>query len=431
MELLAGLVAALALIGANALFCAGEFALVAVDRTSVESRQVAGDPRAVRVMALLRRLAFHLSGTQLGITLASLLVGFLTEPLVAKVAGTEHPSHWAVLAGLLAATVVQLVVGELVPKYLAVARPYGVASRLAPFLSAYGVVMRPLVVALNATASRVVRLLGIEPRDELDSTPSREELRSVIRSSGAEGTLDDEAARLAARSIRFADKTAADVLVPRLDMVVVPAELTVAELAARAHASGYSRFPVVGRDLDDVVGVVLAKDVFAVPANQRGAVLAGAIATAPLVVPESKPLDELLLEMRAGRTQLALVVDEYGGTAGLVTMEDLVEEIVGDIADEYDDLEPELTRTLTGDLVVDASIHPEELAEACGLVLPEGEYETLAGFALDRLGRIPEEGDRFDWNGWVFVVDAMERRRIAKLTLVPPPGAGQAGQEQR
>jgi len=247
-----------------------------------------------------------------------------------------------------------------------------------------------------------------------------EELELLIRSSGEKGTLDPEAFTLLTRTLRFNDKTAADALVPRVDVLYVRPDDTVPTLVGRSLDTGFSRFPVCGADLDDVLGVVHVKDVYRVPIEQRSTATASAVMTEPFVVPETRDLASLLLDLRKG-SHLAIVVDEYGGTAGIITLEDVLEEIVGDIDDEYDPAAPRLTTVLPeGTYELPGTVHPDEVREACGFETPEGEYETLAGFVLDRLGRIPQAGDGFFHDGWFVEVADMDRRRIARIRLTAP-----------
>ncbi len=422
-----------ALVAANAVFTAGEFALVASDRTKISMAAEAGSRRAKLVEGMVGRLAFYLSGAQLGITITSIVLGFLAEPLVgrllhapvAHVVG-EHVAHGVALTlALVLTTVVQLVAAELVPKNVAVARPERTAMRLAVPLRGYTALFGPLITVLNASANAIVRRLGIEPREELESVRNLDELDLLVRSSGDRGTLAPEATRLLSRSIRFADKPAADAMLPRLEVEALPATTLITELAAAAVRTGISRFPVTGADLDDVIGVVLAKDAFRVPYAERSFTAVAAVMGPVLAVPESRPLGSLLVEMRQTGNQLAVVIDEYGGTAGIVTLEDVLEEIVGAIGDEYD--EPELTPAPSTDgaivdgVVVDGTLRPDDVADATGLVMPDGDYDTLAGFVLTLFDRIPAAGDVIDWNGWSFEVVELDRLRIASIAVRPPP----------
>jgi CBS domain containing-hemolysin-like protein len=420
---------------ANGFFVAVEFALVAVDRDRVRIDAGAGMRRARATDAALRRLSFNLSGAQLGITITSLVIGFIAEPTVARVlepvvgevVGERRALGVSIVLALVLATVVQMVMGELIPKTYAIAKPRPTAYALAGPMLVYSSVAGPLIRFLNGAANWTVRRMGIEPKEELSSVRSLEELELLIRSSGEEGVLEPEALTLLTRSIRFGDKVAADALVPRVSVEAVTVEDTVAELAARSVATGHSRFPVVGVDLDDVRGVVHVKDVYRVPYEARAATPITEIAGEAFVVPETRALDDLLAELRRVGTHLAVVVDEHGGTAGVITLEDLLEEIVGEIDDEHDP--PRFTAVQRpGEWVLDGTYHPDEVYDVCGFQIPEGEYETLAGFILWALGRIPSEGERVLHEGWVLEVLAMDRLRISRVRLLRPgPDGGDPG----
>jgi CBS domain containing-hemolysin-like protein len=421
------------LVLANALFVAIEFSLVAVDRPSVDLAAAEGDHRAAWVARALGRLNFHLSGAQLGITLTSLALGFIAQPTIAdllrepvgNVIGERGADGVALAIALAIASVVQMVVGELIPKAIAVGRPLDTARFVAPFARVYSSIMAPVIRLFVGAANRAVRRFGIEPTEELSSVRSRAELRNLVAVSAKEGTLASEEVGLITRVFRFGDKTVADVLTPRPDIIALTADATAADLAGRSVETGKSRFPVLGADVDDVIGVVHAKAVFDVPPDRRDDVTVDALMGEAFFVPESRDADTLLLEMRHDRHYLAVVVDEYGGTAGIVTLEDLVEELVGEIDDEHDRrLVFGTTRPFGDGYLVSGGLHPDEVQEECGFEIPEGEYETLAGFALSRLGRIPAPGDRFEEDGWGLQVVAMDRHRIVTLLLTPPAGDG-------
>jgi CBS domain containing-hemolysin-like protein len=409
------------LVLATAFFVAVEFALVAVDRPRVERRAEAGDRRARVLLRLVRRLSFQLSGVQLGITAASVVLGFVAEPVVAAAIEPAVGRAPSIALGLVLATVFEMVIGELVPKSVALARPEATGLRLARSASVFGAVAGPLIRLFNAAADAAVRRLGIEPSEELASVRSLEELEYLVRSSGEEGTLAPEAYTLLRRTFRFDEKTAADALVPRVDVRWVPAEATVADLVALAVETGFSRFPVCGTDLDDTVGVVHVKDVYGLPYDERATTPVAAITGPAPVVPETAPLNGLLADFRAGGNHLAVVVDEYGGTAGIVTLEDVLEELVGDIDDEYDPAAPTMSAVLpAGTYELPGTLHPDEVADACGFEIPDGPYETLAGFVLTVLGRIPVPGDAFVHDGWRLEVVDMDRKRVAGLRLSAP-----------
>ena len=426
----------MALIGANGLFVAGEFALVAADRGRIDLAANAGSRRAVMVRSMFDRLSLYLSGTQLGVTMTSILLGFLAEPLLAKIfLGTfrhlvkERTAHTlAYVASLLIAAVVQLIVAELVPKNVAVARAERTALTLAPVLRGYVFVFNPIIRLFRGSAEWTLRRLGVEPRGELESVPSLDELDVLIRTSGDRGTLNPEATKLLTRSIRFADKTASDVFVPRLDIEALPDTASAAHLAAAVAEHGFSRFPIYHEELDEIVGVVLAKTLLRIPTAERATTSIVSLMQPILAVPEAQPLRTLLIDMRKQRRQLAVVIDEYGGTAGIVTLEDVLEEIVGDIDDEYD--EPSLTLPALNDaegFVLDGDLDPDRVHDECGIQLPDGDYETLAGFVLVVFDRIPSVGDKATWEGWEIEVEDMDRRRVARVAFRPLPStAGDA-----
>jgi CBS domain containing-hemolysin-like protein len=285
----------------------------------------------------------------------------------------------------------------------------------------------PLISFLNGAANWTVRRLGIEPQEELTSVRSLQELELLIRSSGEEGTLEPEALTLLTRSIRFGEKDAADALVPRGSVTSVASDETIAGLAAKAVETGHSRFPVIGADLDDVRGVVHVKDVYRVPFSARATTSIDTVMVPAFVVPETRDLADLLADLRRMGTHLAVVVDEHGGTAGIITLEDVLEEIVGEIDDEHDRPLHRLTVVeRAGEWLLDGSLHPDEVFDACGFRIPEGDYETLAGFVLDRLGRIPDVGDGFDHDDWRLEVTARDRLRVATVRLRRDTSGGPA-----
>jgi len=419
------LIAALGLVAANAFFVAVEFALLACDRTEVEMAVAGGDRRSMLVSRSLSRLSFHLSGVQLGITVCSVLLGVLAEPALASfirpLLGDGIDPRVArsisIVAALFIATAVQMVVAELVPKAVAVSRPLDTARRLARANLIYSTAFSPVIRLFAGAADRAVRRLGIEPAEELVSVRSRPELVRLVESSRMKGTLESDEAELLSKAFRFGEKTAADALTPRTDMISLPSDGTGAQLIAASAGTGFSRFPVTGRDRDDVVGVVHAKALLSVASPDRSTVPISTLMDEPFVVPEARKLDTLLFDLRERAISFAVVLDEYGGTAGIITLEDLVEEIVGEIDDEYDrstlmPLGPQPERML-----LPGTTRPDELRAAIGFTLPDGSYETLAGFLLDRLGHLPEPGEQWTEGSWRFEVLTVERRRIAEVAV--------------
>lgn len=426
MSTVLSLVAVFALIAANAFFVADEFALVAVDRSQVGVRAGRGEKPWPRVQTLLGELSFHLSAAQLGITISSLIFGFLAAPVGKRILGPlidpfvgESSSRVLTVAlAFVLANILQVVLGEVVPKTVAIAEPLTVLRVLARGISMWGFLVRPVVSTVNRMADAIVSRLGLEPTDELTGITSRSELEHVIKASGKQGTLDPEDVTRLTRTIRFADKTAGDILVPRVDLSVVDREDSLAVLCSQSVETGHSRFPVIGADTDDVLGVVHVKSALGIAPGSRVDVGVEQHMTPAFVVPEARELDSLLEEMYRDEHHMAFVLDEHGGVAGIVTIEDIVEEIVGEIDDEYDQSAiHDIERGANGAFVLSGGMHPDEVEEATGLALPDGDYETLAGFALDQFQRIPELGDEFAAHGWRFKVSEMDRWRIARMHL--------------
>jgi len=428
------LLAFVLLTAANAFFVAAEFALVTVDRAEIDRRVAAGDRVARNVRRALRELSFQLSGAQLGITITTLLTGYLAEPALARllapliepVAGRATRGVTTAIAfGL--ATLFSMLFGELVPKNAALARPMPIARATAAPQRVFSTVFRWLIRLLNNSANWVVRRLGVEPQEELASARSPEELGLLAAISAREGKLPTETAVLLQRTIRFGDKRAAEAMTPRVDVVGLSRDATLTDLITAVRETGRSRFPVYEDTVDHVTGVVSLHDALGVPLAQRPTTLVSAVAREPVYVPESLDLDGVLTLLRAEGSDLAIVVDEYGGTDGVVTIEDLVEELVGDITDEHDvPTGVELTATpLTAPgnertFVVDGVLREDELFEATGFRLPEGPYETLAGFLMARLGHIPVAGETVVEHGWEFTVVEVDRRRIEQVRVVRP-----------
>jgi CBS domain containing-hemolysin-like protein len=435
---LAPLLGFVALTVLNALFVIAEFSLVTVDRASIDQAAEQGDRKARLVRKSLRQLSFQLSAAQLGITLAALLTGYLAEPALAKLIAPlvdpwagSHADGWRHILALVIATLISMLFGELVPKNAALARPMRLALATAGPLRNFGTVFSWLIRALNNTANFLVRRLGIEPQEELASARSPEELGLLAAISARAGAIPTETAVLLRRTIRFGEKRAAEAMTPRIDIEALPATATIADLLELARVTGYSRFPIYEDTLDEVSGVVALTDALSVPLGRRPTTLAITIAKDPVQVPESLDLDGVLEQLRTAGTDLAIVVDEYGGTDGLVTTEDLVEELVGEITDEHDVPPPPDFDIVAGDLAfpgepgpategpieVDGLLREDELTEQTGFTLPEGPYETLAGFLMARLGHIPVAGERLSVPGWTFEVVEVERRRIERVRV--------------
>src|SRR5215204_1686406 len=417
------------LIVGNAVFVAAETALVTVDRNLVESLAREGSVRFGRVRGALQRLSTYLSGAQLGITVTSLAIGLVAEPSLAtllrgplEALGLSTRVIGAVSIGLalLIATGVQMVFGELVPKNIALSRPVGTLRWVVLPLLVFTQITRPLVALLNGTANRLLRLVGVQPVEELRSARTPDELASVVRRAGAQGALGQETAALMERSLSFGDKTASDVMTPRTQMRTLREAEPVVAVIEATRATGHSRFPVIGDGFDDVRGLVHVKKAVAVPESERDSTRVRDVMSRPVVVTRFMRLDPLLDLLQQRGLQLAVVVDEYGGTAGIVTFEDLVEELVGDVVDEHDAAAPGIRRQFDGTWLLSGLQRPDEIKAAIGVELPEGaDYETVAGLILQLLGRLPDVGDDVTVPGARLRVERLDGRRIDRIRLTP------------
>jgi CBS domain containing-hemolysin-like protein len=431
----------------TAIFVAAEFSLTALERSTVDANARDGDRRDRMVRRAHRTLSFQLSGAQVGISITTLATGYLAEPVLARLL---HPglsliglpdryvSGIALFFAVLIATSLSMVFGELVPKNLAVARPVPTARWSAGPQLLFSALFTPLIRLTNGTANTILRRLGIEPAEELRSARSPQELVSLVRSSARSGALDPVTATLVDRSLRFGDRTAEEFMTPRSKIEALEVDATVADLVSAAIDSGYSRFPVIEGDLDETVGIVHVKQVFEIPREQRATTRLAVLSVPVATVPSTLDGDALMSEIRANGLQTALVVDEYGGTAGMVTMEDLIEEIVGDVRDEHDVEPPDVMPAGRG-WQVSGLLRIDEVANATEFRAPEGDYETIGGLVLERLGHIPEEGESVELTAfdpdvpledpirWLATVIRMDGRRIDLLELTEVGRRGDEG----
>lgn len=409
-------------------FVASEFALVNLDRNDLEARQARGEKRLGPTIKALKITSTHLSGAQLGITLTTLLTGYTFEPAISRMlsgpllaAGLPAavvPGIGAV-AGIFLATIFSMVIGELVPKNFALALPLATAKVVIPFQALFTAVFKPIILLFNNTANGIIRSFGIEPKEELSGARSAEELSSLVRRSALEGVLDQDHAVLLHRTLRFSEHSAADVMTPRVRMATVNADDTAEQIISLAASTGYSRFPVIGRDRDEVLGVLHVKQAFGLPLAERANATAASLMIEPLRVPESMGVDTLLGLLRKQGLQVAIVSDEHGGTDGIVTLEDLVEEIVGELEDEHDRARAGVVRTGRS-ITFDASLRPDELLDRTGIEVPDGEeYDTIAGFVTDELDRIPELGDEVTLNGGTLRVERVVGTHVERLRFTP------------
>ncbi len=421
----------------TALFVAAEFSLVALDRPAVQRAVDNGERGSRSVLASHRQLSTQLSACQLGITLTTLVLGFIASPSVgALLAGPLESlglsegaaSSTSSVLAMLIATVFSMIVGEMVPKTLAISLPMATAKVSAAPVRWFAVGTKPMIALLNGVANRTLRAIGIEPQEELSAARSPAELASLVRTSAEAGTLDLGTARLVTASLGFADQTAADVMTPRSRATSIDRTETAADLVALARRTGHSRFPVVGDDWDDIDGIVHVKKAIAVPFDRRGDVPVSALMVPAVLVPETLRLDPLLLQLRQGGMQLAVVVDEYGGTSGVVTLEDLVEEIVGEVNDEHDRSQTTGRALRDGSWTVPGLWRPDEVRSRIGVAVPDGPaYETIAGWLMAELGRVPAVGDEATVDRWTAKVVDMDGHRVDRIRLVPPPAPAAPG----
>ena len=411
----------------TALFVAAEFSLVALDPATVDRRVAGGDRRAIGVQRSLRQLSIELSGAQVGITLTTILLGYttqttladmLTGPLGSAGLATAAAVPVAVVLSLVAVNAFSMIFGELVPKNLALAEPFATAGFVAPLQRAFTTILRPIIVMLNGHANAILRRFGVEAAEELSGGRSASELAALVRRSAEQGTLDLRTATLLTRSIGIGALTAVDVMTDRGRMTTLPRTATAADIMTTARATGHSRFPVIGDDDDDVIGLVNLRRAIAVPHERRPEVPVTAsslMITAPRV-PETVQLAALLVTLRDDGMQMAVVVDEYGGTSGIVTLEDVVEEIVGEVADEHDRRRTDAHQTPDGSWMVPGVLRPDELVDQAHLSVPDdGPYETLGGLVMTHLGRIPVVGDTVDLPAVTLRVEVMDGRRVERL----------------
>jgi len=324
--------------------------------------------------------------------------------------------------------VFSMVFGELLPQFLGISAPLATAKVVAVPVRVFSVVTRPLILLLNGSANLLLRLVGFEPQEELSGARTPQELSSLVRRSAQVGTLEEGTARLVTRSLDFGERTAADVMSPRVRSTAIERTASAADVLELARETGHSRFPVLGEDWDDVDGLVHVKRAIAVPHERRADVPVSALMVDPVLVPETIRLDPLLLLLRRAGFQMAVVVDEYGGTSGVVTLEDVIEEIVGDVSDEHDPGQTTGRPMVDGSWTVPGLWRPDEVRDRIGAAVPDGAaYETVGGFVMAVLGRVPVVGDEVRVPGWTVRVSAMDGRRVDRLALRRVDGAQEIG----
>jgi CBS domain containing-hemolysin-like protein len=413
----------------TAVFVAAEFAFVALDQTTVQKAIEAGDTAAKPVLASLRQLSTQLSASQVGITVTTLVLGYLAQPSIGRLlrtplsdvgvpASAVQPT--ATAAALVLATLFSMLFGELLPQFLGISAPLRTAKRVALPVRAFSVLTKPLIVVLNGSANLVLKTCGITPREGLSAARTPQELAWLVHRSAEAGTLDKDTARLVTRSLTFGERTAADVMTPRVRCTPVERTDSAEDVVRLARRTGHSRFPVTGQDWDDVDGLVHVKRAIAVPHDRRQDVPVSALMVNAVMVPETIRLDPLLLLLRGASHQMAVVVDEYGGTSGIVTLEDVIEEIVGEVSDEHDRSRSTGRKSADGSWTVPGLWRPDEVRDRLHAPVPDGSaYETIGGYVMACLGRVPVVGDEVSVTGWSLSVAAMDGRRVDRIRFTP------------
>ena len=411
-----GVLVVLAISALTGYFVAQEFAYMAVDRSRLRARSEGGDAAATRALTVTRRTSFMLSGAQLGITVTGLLVGYVAEPLIgdsiAVLIGGDVPTGVGFAIGATLAvvfsTVVQMVFGELFPKNLAIARPEPVARWLARSTTIYLAVFGWLITIFDAASNALLRLLKIEPVHDVEHSATPRDLEHIVAESRQSGELPAELSTLLDRILEFPTRTAEHAMIPRARTDVVRAGDAITTVLA-TMATGHTRYPVIGATTDDLVGVVRLQDLLDGTVDGD----AGSRCRPPVIVPTTLPLTEVQARLVASGDEMALVIDEYGGFAGIITEEDMAEELVGEIADEHDPLSQDIVGTANGWLI-DGHTHLDEVGRAIEFELVEGDFETLAGLVIAEFGGLPAVGDAVE----IEAADGFPRKLRAEVRSI-------------
>ena len=414
-----------------------------MDRARVESEAREGNRHSKALLKILKELSYQLTGAQLGITITAVLIGFIAKPTVASmledpvrsIVGERAKESVSLALAIVLATFAAMILGELVPKNIAIAKTNMTAKALAKPFRMYSFAAKPIIALSDATSNWLTRRLGVEPAQELERVPNLEDLSSLIQTSGEEGTLGFNEVDLLTKSLRFARKSANEVMVPRPAIHSLPQGSTITDLVELSASTGLSRFPVVDNDLDSVVGIAHVKSALLIEPKLRSNQLVDTVMGGILAIPETRDLLSVMTDMRRQRIPLAVVVDEHGGTEGIVSIEDLLEEIVGEIEDEYDAAVENGLEERSGVFTISGNLHPHEVADMCGFEIQDGQFETIAGFALEKLQRIPSPGEMFRYERWKIEILEMDNLRIARLRLTEPVsnllyGSKQSGLER-
>ncbi|GAB3213543.1 hemolysin family protein [Marinactinospora thermotolerans] len=402
LNILLGALVVILITAATGYFVAQEFGYMAVDRSRLKARAAAGDTGAERALGITNRTSFMLSGAQLGITVTGLLVGYVAEPMIGSgigelLGGVGVPVGIGITAGtviaLLFSTLVQMVFGELFPKNLAIARPEPVARWLALSTGVYLKIFGPVIRLFDQASILLLKAVRIEPVEDVQHAATPRDLERIVEESRESGDLPAELSTLLDRTLDFHDRTADHAMIPRPQVTSVEVDEPVSRVV-ELMASGHSRFPVLGQGVDDIVGVICLRDVLALGDRNLESVLVKEVARPAVMVPTSLPLAGVLAQLREASDEFACVVDEYGGLAGVITLEDIAEELVGEIADEHDpEDEGEARVNEDGSWLLPGALHVDEVERLLGHDLPNGDYETIGGLVINELRRLPEPGD--------------------------------------
>jgi len=409
----------------NGFFVAAEFALVKVRSTQIAELANEGKPSARMALHAIHHLDSYLSATQLGITLASISLGWIGEPAFEKLL---HPLFHAlhvpvqvlkavsflVPFGIISA--LHIVLGELAPKSLAIQKSAGVSLAIAYPLHWFYWLFRPAIWVLNGAAALVLRLFRLQPASEHDLAHSQEELVMILTASGQSGVLKDSEVDLVKHVFEFADKVAWDIMVPRVDMTYMDANWPLERNLEIANSHTYTRYPLCEGDSDHVIGMIHIKDLVRLSTGGERDIRKARREV--IFVPETKSIDQLLREFQLRKMHMAVVVDEYGGTAGIVTLEDVLEEIVGEIHDEFEEPLPDVLRVSADELLVDGKVMLDDLKTDYEVELPENESETVGGWVLDAVGGIPETGVTVDAPPYAIQVVEMDGQRVRKVRII-------------
>ena len=413
------------------IFVASEFSMINLERTELEARQDRGEKGLGLSIRALKRTSTHLSSAQLGITLTTMLTGFLAEPSLAILLegplrdlglGETAIRATALTISLVLATIFSTLVGELIPKKLALTIPLKVNKAVVRFQLIFSWIFGWLVWLLNTTGNAIVRALGIEPKEELSSARTAEELSSMVQRSASLGSIKQRHADLITKTLALSQLVAADVMTPRTKLESLATTDSVQDVIRRSDVTGFSRFPVFDGSEDDIAGIVHVKAAASVPREKRDQVPVTALMVEPYRVPETISLEKLMGQLRSHGLQIAVVVDEYGGTAGVVTLEDLVEELVGELGDEHDKAKIDIRSAKDKSITFPGMFRPDELEEKLAISVPEdGDYETVAGFMMAKLGKVAEVGDEVVIAGGLLRVERMDGRRVDRIKFIPEP----------